>query len=273
MTNNELLSASLLDILFDGRNKEYGAYALRRGYNRRLYTALGIGLSVLSLFVGINALRNENDRSVFVPFIGEGVTIMPYEIPDETKKPDPPKPLPQPVKPAALAVVDYTTIKVVPDEEVEKPVSTQAEMDGKQIADQDKDGDEYTNAAQPGPPVPAGNGNTEQTIAVPPVYHLPEQANPEYPGGYDALLKFLSRNLGTPDELESGEKKMVKARFRVDTDGTVSLVEIEQSGGNVFDREVIRVCKKMPKWKPAIQNGVPVAVSYVLPVTFIGVEQ
>lgn len=50
-------------------------------------------------------------------------------------------------------------------------------------------------------------------------------------------------------------------------------MEIVQTGGDMFDKEVVRVCKKMPRWKPAIQNGMHVPVSYVLPVTFIGTEQ
>jgi protein TonB len=66
---------------------------------------------------------------------------------------------------------------------------------------------------------------------------------------------------------------MVQIRFKVDKDGVVSDLEISRSGGSEFDREVIRVCKKMPRWKPAVQNGFNVPVNYMLPVTFIGAEQ
>jgi protein TonB len=98
-------------------------------------------------------------------------------------------------------------------------------------------------------------------------------SNPEFPGGQEALMKFLFRHLNTPAELENDEKRMVKARFKVNPDGSVSLVEIVQSAGELFDKEVIRVCKKMPRWKPAIQNGVAVPMSYLLPVTFIRADQ
>jgi protein TonB len=56
-------------------------------------------------------------------------------------------------------------------------------------------------------------------------------------------------------------------------DGTISTIEIVASGGNEYDKEVMRVCRKMPRWKPAIQNGEPATMSYVLPVTFMGLEQ
>jgi periplasmic protein TonB len=120
--------------------------------------------------------------------------------------------------------------------------------------------------------LPVGNETSGEEVKTEPPF-LPEQAQPEFPGGPEALMRFLSRHLNTPEELESGQKKMVRARFKVDRDGTISLVEIEQSAGNSFDKEVIRVCKKMPRWKPAVQNGVPVPISYVLPVTFLGIDQ
>jgi protein TonB len=88
-----------------------------------------------------------------------------------------------------------------------------------------------------------------------------------------AWVKFLSANLITPSDLDAGEKKTVMIRFKVSTDGTVNGFEIIQSAGSIYDNEVIRVLKKMPKWKPAIQNGHTVSTSFTQPVTFMGVEQ
>jgi protein TonB len=87
------------------------------------------------------------------------------------------------------------------------------------------------------------------------------------------MKKFIARYLNTPEQLEDGEKKVVKIRFKVDKDGAVNTFEIVTSGGDLFDSEVLRVCKKMPRWTPAIQNGINVPVSYVLPITFIGVVE
>ena len=102
---------------------------------------------------------------------------------------------------------------------------------------------------------------------------VPVESGPEFPGGREAWTVFLNRHLQTPDYLEPGEKKLVLIRFFVDTDGAVNGFKVLQSGGAVFDDEVIRVLRKMPRWKPAIQNGHPVAVSFTQPVTFVGVEQ
>ena len=102
---------------------------------------------------------------------------------------------------------------------------------------------------------------------------MADERDPAFPGGQEALKQFLARNLNTPEDLQNGEKKVVKIKFQVDKDGSVTTFEIVTSGGNVFDREVVRVCKKMPRWTPALQNGINVPVNYILPVTFIGVEE
>jgi protein TonB len=96
---------------------------------------------------------------------------------------------------------------------------------------------------------------------------------PEFPGGVNAWSAFLGRHLRVPDDLEAGERRTVQVKFWVGEDGSVTRFEVVQSAGAVFDNEVIRVLKKMPKWKPAIQNGQPVAVTFTQPVTFQAVEE
>ena len=278
MTNNELLHASLLDIIFDNRNKEYGAYTLRKGYNHRLLISLGAGLSLVILFVLICWLNNNDNSLRKNPSKSEGVIVTVIELPKEKiKKPEPvvKKIIPEPVHPATaepVAAVQFPPIKIVPDELADPdPVASQADMINKQIATINADGKVYINGVNTDKSyVPGGNENedlpaSEQTL-------LPN-SNPEFRGGQEALIKFLSRNLIIPDELENDEKRMVKARFKVNPDGLVLLVEIVQTAGDLFDKEVIRVCKKMPRWRPAMQNGVAVSMSYLLPVTFIRADQ
>ena len=86
-------------------------------------------------------------------------------------------------------------------------------------------------------------------------------------------MNFLQRNLNAPSELEPGEKKTVSIRFFVSVDGAITDFEIVQSAGKTFDSEVIRVLKKMPKWRPAIQHGQPIARAFTQPVTFVGMEE
>lgn len=272
MTNNEILHASALDILFDGRNKEYGAYALRRDYNQRLLLALGSGLSLILLFMLVGRLnKNESVLPVDRP-ARDSVKIISVEIPVSSKQKEklssvksvPPKSSRQ------VATIKYTTPRMVEDVKNTR-IPEISEIDNNNIGAEDKKGQQPDGIVPPGPPA-ADTGNGPGAAEVPLQPPKPSSA-PQFPGGMGALREFMARNLVTPDDLEPGEKKIVKARFFVDEDGSVSTIEIEISGGKVFDKEVIRVCKKMPKWKPAMQDGMPVRIGYVLPVTFIAVEQ
>jgi TonB family protein len=90
-----------------------------------------------------------------------------------------------------------------------------------------------------------------------------------FPGGQAALQNFLKNNLICPqDQLKMGERKVVVAKFLITPDGKAENIQITQPGGTEFDKEVIRVLKKMPKWEPQIENGVPVPISVTQPVTF-----
>ena len=83
----------------------------------------------------------------------------------------------------------------------------------------------------------------------------------------------MQRYLQAPADVEPGQRIEVHVRFWIDVDGSVSRAEIIKSGGGAFDKEVLRVMKKMPKWEPALQAGRPIAVAYQQPVIFIGEEQ
>jgi protein TonB len=92
---------------------------------------------------------------------------------------------------------------------------------------------------------------------------------PGFPGGTEALVRFLKQNLQTPEEsMESGSRVTVKARFEAQRDGSIGGIEILQSGGKDFDEEVVRVLNKMPIWAPGSQNGRNVAVYFTLPIVF-----
>jgi len=276
MTNKEILQANLLDIIFDNRNKEYGAYALRRGYNHRLLISLGAALSVILLFILANAINPKEEIIVKTNADKDGVTVKQYIIPEVKKKePEKPKeqPKPKPVQQKTTPVekIEFKNLKIVQDNLADKkPVATKDDFINKQTDVVSATGDKYKGIVQNIPVTITGTGTGNDK---PQENFIPVSRDPEYPGGPEALSKFFSQNLVTPGDLAAGEKKMVKVRFKVDKDGTVTGFAIEQTGGTEFDNEVIRVCKKMRRWKPAMQNGNAVMISYLLPVTFVGLDQ
>lgn len=270
MTSNEILRSDLLDILFDNRNKQYGAYALRKHYNSRLSLALGITLS-LALFVFL-LIKPSNFAVVQNPFKGKDVIAQTIVIPkDKLKLPPPAAPKNvQPPKPVAQR--QYTNQIHITDNKVNSTLVDIKDLTDVAISNKDVVGPTLTGNTQP--PITTQQNSAGETLeSSTKPEEAPVQKEPEFPGGMQAWLNFLNRNLRTPGDLEPGEKKTVLIRFQVAADGVVTGFEIVRSGGSDFDNEVIRVLKKMPKWKPAIQNGQPIFRYFTQPVTFMGLEE
>ena len=274
MTTNEILKADVLDILFENRNKDYGAYALRKGYNNRLFLALALGLSVILVFVLINVINTKKAvTNTDIRKQRDEVVIRTVQLPqDKPKEPEKPKEMAKPKAVPKVAQVKFTNPKITEDIKVKEPLPPVEDLSGKQTSTQNTAGipDDGKVKLVEKPVENTGNGHAGPTQPL--SDFMVQERDPEFPGGTEALKRFLSRYLSTPDVLEAGEKKVVKIKFKVDKDGSVNTFEIVTSGGDEFDSEVLRVVKKMPRWVPAVQNGINVPVSYVLPVTFIGME-
>ena len=267
MTSKELLQADLLDILFDNRNKQYGAYTLRRDYNKRLLTSLGSALGIGALLF---LLIPSNKSQISELPVVDSVVVRIIDLPKDKPHVEPPRPAPPvasapPVKSLQFTepkLVDYVpTVTLPPQDDLFGKVgaTTSPGVDVPQV-----------------PPItdPKGKGDGGEP-AKPEVQDptAPVQQEPEFPGGMKAWIAFLQRNLRVPDALEAGEKKVVHVQFIVAEDGSVTGFNVLQSSGALYDNEVIRVLKRMPKWKPAIRNNLPAARIFTQPVTFMGVEE
>ena len=266
MTNNEILKADLLDILFEHRNKSYGAYVLRRYYNNRLTKAMGIALSVVLMFFLVSFIKSTGKTKSLMPDDDRVVKLTQVEIlkPKEPELPPPPRkqPVVSQVKDLDIRIVRDDSAEVIPDQkEISENVISDKTMEGAKPDDLSK---AVTNEV----PQP-GAGKEEMK---PEVKFTAQEEPPSFPGGPEALALFFSRNLSSPTDLEAGEKKVILVRFVVGADGSITKAEVVQSGGDEYDSEVLRAFKRMPRWNPAIQNGIKVATSFTQPVTFVGVE-
>jgi len=271
MTNNELLKADLLDILFEHRNKDYGAYALRKTYSLRLTKAM---LTVL-LLIGISVIllsRQNNKEDGPDKINGTELFVSSYELPKEKQKdPEPERQKPQ-KKDDLKQVKSVNDIRIVSDNE-KTDVAEQEEIAISLIGDEKKDGAIPDNPNTIQRPGSDGNGNEDTPRPEPEKEVAGPTFLPSFPGGVQGLVNFLRRNLRTPDDLEAGQKITVLIKFMVGNDGSISDWKIVQSGGKLLDLEVIRVVKKMPAWNPGKQNGRPVSMYFTQPVTFIGLEE
>ena len=261
MTSNEILKADLLDIVFENRNKKYGAYLLRKYYNNRLAVGLA-GMFGFVLIVVLIISFNPAARNAIANSIGWRDTVTVSILPTPPPEPPPATPPPQSrnrqiISSNRIEISNETNIHT--QDEIENALPSNIEADGPSIT---------------GANLPIIENATVQEPAAPPQDPPPAPgSSASFPGGQQAWMAFLNRYLRTPDELETGQNKKVIVRFSVGADGTISQFEIMQSGGAAFDNEVIRVLKKMPKWKPAVQNGLSVPVMFTQPVTFMSYEE
>lgn len=260
--------SDLLDIIFENRNKAYGAYYLRRHYQSYLWRAIIImvaGLCAIIFFAGI-----QKPKKIFSPF-----TISPT-IPVRTTLivPDiPPAPAtPKTIVHQNIATEKLSTLKIVPpDEQVDKPMPDIANIIDKKISLLTKQGMPGDIAA-PEENIVAAAGEGVAPTAAPIGHSVPYNNNAvdeaaEFPGGLKAMLRFLQRNLHNPKN-EMAAPVQVRIQFIIDETGTAGSFKIIQSGGEMFDQEVLSTLKKMPRWKPAVKNGREVPVYFVQPITF-----
>jgi protein TonB len=270
MLPNNILQSDILDLLFENRNKAYGAYVLRKNYPQRLKAALA-AVTGLVLVTALLQFELKGKYKNVAPPIIDSITVLPVTItPEEVKQPIAKKV----VQPKRQAQIQSPLPLIVKDSLAKDTVAKVEELNNNKIGAQTIDGP---------PAVPElagtsgnGTGNGEAPKVMKPIVPIVlENADvmPQFPGGMDAFEKFLTRNLNHPDDLEAAESILVKAKFIVSADGSIEGIEILQSGRKDLDAEVIRVLHKMPKWIPGMQDGKNVAVYFKLPVTFVGPDE
>jgi periplasmic protein TonB len=266
MEVNKILTADVLDIIFDGRNKAYGAYDLRKTYNNRLRTALFVmGGLVLVLVIGY-FISNYQGKGVVAKQVVQDVQL---EDVKEEKKNEPPPPPPPPKPPPQVEMAKFTPPKIVKDEEVkaeEKPPEVEKLEDTK-IGAANQEGIKDDNMTAPPSDnkgvVEAPKDNTDYDKTFTKV-----EIESDFPGGIAAWYRYLTKNLVYPDEAVSAEVQgQVVVRFIVDKEGNVSEVEAI-SGPNELKDAAVTVIKKSGKWNPAIQNGRKVKSYKSQPVNF-----
>lgn len=270
MDVNQLLKSDFLDILFEGRNKDYGAYVLRREYQKRLGKAMVVTLIIVLVAIGAFLLSNYLARQAELhpkPIVAD-VHIQNVDIKNDVPPPPPPPPAPEP--PKVKPQVQYTPPQVVKDNQVkpnEQPPDL-SQIKNQAISTVTKAGD--VNGIDPGLVADKGTGVVAAAPSETKVFKFVEQM-PSFPGGEDALLKYLHDHIRYPAVArENGIQGTVVVQFVVGPDGAIrDVTTVSKTLGGGLEQEAIRVVKGMPKWIPGKQNGRAVNVQYSLPVRFV----
>ena len=275
MELNKILSADILDILFDGRNKEYGAYELRKTYNKRIKYSMG-GMILICVLMLVGSLIANSTKKQKADIV---VADMSLENVKEEKKPEPPPPPPPPKQePPKVEITKFTPPKIVKDEEVkpDEEIKEVEKLEDTKIGTINQEGAKDEGVVAP--PVEKGTG----VVVAPKVEEDYDkvftvvQIAAEYPGGLPAWTKYLERNLNRDLPVENGAppgKYTVVVSFIVSKTGDISDVTTENDPGYGTKAEAIRVITKGPKWKPAVQNGRNVIYRHKQSITFVVSEE
>jgi len=272
MEANKVLNADILDIIFEGRNKSYGAYELRKTYNKRLTKALIITASVLFLVFLGTVLANYVSSRITKDNIDVLDTQM-AEIKKDEPLPPPPPPPPTPPPPPEINQVKFTPPVIVKDEEVKPDEKIEEIKEDQVISTKTVESENTAQIVQ----APVEDKGT-QVVEVPKtdddenkVFNKVE-VEAEFPGGNAAWVRYLKNNLDANTPVDNGAPEntyQVIVRFIVSRDGSISDVVAETKFGYGMEAEAVKVIKKGPRWTPALQNGRHVNAYRRQPITFV----
>ena len=274
MAKIDLIDNNWTDLVFEGKNKEYGAYVLRRDTGKRNVKALIWVMIGIALIFGIAyanlAIQNAMKQNAAIETDVElSKLAQKKEAKVERKEPIKVE-VEQKVVEKVKSSVKFTAPEIKKDDEVkpEDEIKSQDDLSKTNTAIGTfdvKGNDEAEGEVLKAKEVVVDEKPKEEETKV---FDVVEQM-PSFPGGDAELMKFLSTHIKYPVVAEeNGIQGRVIATFVVERDGSISDVKVIKSVDPSLDKEAIRVLKSMPKWIPGKQNGSAVRVKYTVPVTF-----
>ena len=251
-----------IDMVFEGRNKAYGAYVLRKENPKMTLVALLIGASVFAALLALPMLDFGSDNED----VEETVTMVDMaNIPPPVEEVKPLLPPPPPPPPAPkIDEVKFVKPKVVEKEKVVEEIKTIEELKDKNVGAKDIKGRDDGKIVID---MPSGEGDKDVKIVEDNTVYNAVEVRPDFPGGIQKFYDFVGKNYRAPDEDVKGK---VFVQFVVEKDGSLTDIKVVRDLGYGTGAEAIRVLKKSPKWKPGIQNGRAVRVLYSLPISIVG---
>jgi protein TonB len=274
MEINKILSSDFLDLLFEDRNKAYGAYDLRKTYNKRLSIALICTAAVALLALGGSLLAGELKKGKGKIDIKEMVLTDIKQ--EEEKKIEPPPPPPK-QEPPKVEMTKFTPPKIVKDEEVKKedipPEQEKLEDTKIALVSQEgiKDADLAPAVIDEGKKVIEEKKDDDENKVFEKV-----EVEASFKGGEKEWKRYLERNLDANTPVDNGAPSgsyTVVVQFIVNKEGLISDVKAMTNHGYGMEEEATKIIRKGPPWIPAIQNGRSVKAYRKQPITFVVSEE
>lgn len=260
----DLLNKKWLDMVFEGRNKSYGAYELRKDNSKTSVRALVLGAIIFSLLLSApliaRLIPDGSDDEALDKKITT-VKLPPKEKPPENLPPPPPPP------PKVDQVKFVKPVVAKAEEVVEEPPKIKEIVDKKLGAETIKGDPDAELTVEP-----VGNGPKDVVEEVDNnIYNTAGiEVKPDFPGGIEKFYGYVGKNYQVPEE--EGLKGKVFVSFVVEKDGSLTDIKVIRDIGYGTGKEAIRVLKSCPRWNPGEQNGKKVRVLYSLPINIQSAE-
>ncbi len=274
MAKIDLISRDWTEMVFEGRNKEYGAYRLRKNAGKRnLYSLITIFIAALAIWGGISLVKfvESRTKTVAQTSVAELSALNQPKKKAEVKQQQKVKlEQPETVVERVKSSVKFTAPVIKKDDEVkpEDELKTQDELMSTKtaIGALDVKGNDDANGEVL--KIKEAVAQPEPKPEVEKVFDVVEQM-PSFPGGPSALMEWLSNNVKYPVVAqENGVQGRVVVSFVVERDGSITDVKVVRGVDPSLDKEASRVVRAMPRWIPGKQNGSAVRVKYNVPVAF-----
>lgn len=256
MDATKVLSADILDILFERMNKDYGAYQLRKGYNQRLKKALSITAALALLAIGgMEASQWYAKYIIAHKPIVKDVSLM--NVVDPKPAPViPPAPIPKAVTPPRIEIVRVTPPRIVDEPAPDRTMKNNVDLDNVTIGNTDQKGIKDPSIVNP----PKTDVDSKVVAGPPPDddhVFMKVEMEATFPGGDAAWIAYVRKTVTEHmDELqEDGKSGSVDVQFIVDRTGAVSDVEALSMQGSKLAEIAVNAIRRGPNWKPAQQNG------------------
>ena len=257
---NNITSNDRNDLIFEGKNKKYGAYEIRKNYSRKtFFSLLGVMVGFTAAISSPKMFTWENNSKE------EKRPSGPLVIIDEIKNPPPEIEIPEvtppetPVEPPSLPVEVLAVLPPIASDEIPEPPNTVNDLQNNNIGTQNVNGNDSlvgyaVTTPPPPPPPPPGD----------PIYEIPD-IMPEF----DGLKQYLKEHTHYPADARNIDMQgTVYVAFIVDAHGKAKVTGFKRKVFDSLDEEAKRVINTMPLWSPGMHNGKPVPVRMVLPFRF-----
>jgi len=279
MSKVSVFDRAWIDLVFEGRNKSYGAYQLRRENSKTTMLALFSGIGLMVLFAGVPTIINYLSPATEVATTSTddtgGIIITPADfkppVHDEPKVPEPK--IPEPPTEAAAAppsITPTTELKpiVATSEPVEFSTTTDDLNTAPPAATTTTGNSSGTVNIGPSGTVPGGTGtNTTGTVSGPETVEITVDVMPQFPGGLERFYSEVGKRFRTPEN-DSETTLKVYVSFVVEKDGSMTNLKVLRDPCNCMGKEALRVLNSIKtKWEPGKKKGVAVRTAYNLPIT------